>query len=64
LHKCGEVTLGRLCITDEDGPIVTVIEEEEEEGRELPLAEVPIPENVKNFKAIHLRFVFYKICVK
>jgi hypothetical protein len=34
-----------------------------EEGRELPLADVPIPQNIKDFELIRLRFVFtIKIC--
>jgi hypothetical protein len=57
LHKCGEITFGRLHIRssrNRNEQIVIV----NEEDRELPLAVVPISENVKNFESIRLRFVF------
>jgi hypothetical protein len=50
LHKYGEVTLGHLHIPsyrNENDSIVIV----NEEGQELPLAVVPIPENVKKFNS-------------
>jgi hypothetical protein len=57
LHKCGEITLGQLHIRlseDGNGPMVIV----NKEGRELPLADVSMPQNVKNFESIRIRFVF------
>jgi hypothetical protein len=56
LHKCGEITLGQLEITsleNGNGPIVNIYGEDPN----LPLADVPIPENVKNFESINLWFV-------
>jgi hypothetical protein len=56
LHKCGEITLGRLYIFgNENGPMIWGGNYWE---LELPLADVPIPENIKNFKSITIRFVF------
>jgi hypothetical protein len=58
LHKYGEVTLGRLRIRSSrngNGPIITVNEEYQ---RDLPLAVAPIPENVKKFESILIKFVF------
>jgi hypothetical protein len=60
LHKCGEITLGRLRICPtEDGnePIVCV--NEEDEGPYLVNMPMPIPENIKGFESIRLRFIFY-----
>jgi hypothetical protein len=55
LHKYSEVTLGQLYIysSDENEPIII-----DGKLQKLPLADVPIPENVKNFELIHLKFVF------
>jgi hypothetical protein len=59
LHKCGEITFGRMHIGNWDGPTMIV----NEENRVLPLAVVPISKNVKNFKSIVIRFVFaIKFC--
>jgi hypothetical protein len=55
LHKFGEVTLGQLWIYPSKhggGPIVR-------NKQEWPLADVPIPENVKNFESIIIRLIFY-----
>jgi hypothetical protein len=52
LHECGQITLAYLTIessTNGNGPIIW-------KGREWPLADVPMPENVKDFKGIALRF--------
>jgi hypothetical protein len=54
LHKCGDVTLGQLHIYDNE-PIVSA---NGEYRNPLPLADVPIPENVKNFESIYIWFVF------
>jgi hypothetical protein len=56
LHECGKITLGKLRIEpstfeDEDGLIIVVKE------WESPIADVPIPENIINFKGIDIRFV-------
>jgi hypothetical protein len=64
VHKCGQVSLGQLHITSSRNGNVPIVFANEED-RELPLAEVPIPENVKNFESIRLRFVFaIKFCKK
>jgi hypothetical protein len=58
LHKLGEVTLEQLRIRlseNGNGPIVIV----NREDRELPLADVPIPKNIKNFESIIIRFVCF-----
>jgi hypothetical protein len=54
LHKCGEITFGPLYIYSSEngnGPIVIANGKHEE----LPMADVPIPENVKNFKIIRIK---------
>jgi hypothetical protein len=56
LHKCGQITLGRLHIrtsSNGNGPVVVL-----QNNRELPLAEGPIPPNVVNFKEIRIRFAY------
>jgi hypothetical protein len=77
LHECGQITLAYLTIgpasVNDDGeyedPIVIVEvgpAEEDQSFWDLPLADVPMPTNVKNFKAIRIRLVlcfFYK-CIK
>jgi hypothetical protein len=58
LHECGKITLGFLRITKpayRNGPVILKGE------RELPLPDVPMPENIKQLKGIHLR---YGICIK
>ena len=55
LHECGQVTLGELWIkwsANGHGPIII----KDEQQQELPLADVPMPENIKNFKRIYIRF--------
>jgi hypothetical protein len=52
LHKCGKVTIGRLRIVPSpngDGPIIV------RRRQELPLADVPMPENVNDFKRIRIQ---------
>jgi hypothetical protein len=59
LHKCGQITLGSLQIKTSpngNGPIVV-----DQNDRELPLAEGPIPSNVVNFKGVHLRFAYIPV---
>jgi hypothetical protein len=58
LHECGKITLGNLEISSkpsEDGnervPVIL-----KEGRRELQLADVPIPANIKNFRQIRIRF--------
>jgi hypothetical protein len=56
LHECGEVTLGRIRIKlpsngNDDPAIVQTF-------RELPLGDVPMPDNIKDFTEIRLRFLF------
>jgi hypothetical protein len=54
LHECGQITLGHLDIepsANGSGPVIV-------KGRqELPLADVPMPKNVQNFKHIFIRLV-------
>jgi hypothetical protein len=64
LHECGQITLGWLnigpsSINENANPIVEVVvgPEEEQLFWGLPLADVPMPTNVKNFKGIRLRLV-------
>jgi hypothetical protein len=60
LHKCGEVTLGlgQLYIYSSNGNNATApIIMNKINGEKMPLADVPIPENVKNFKSIKIRFI-------
>jgi hypothetical protein len=59
LHKFGEIALGNLHIkssTNGNGSIVIA----NGKDRELPLAVVPIPNNVTNFESILIRFAFAK----
>jgi hypothetical protein len=54
LHKCGQITLGKLCIesaTNGDGQEAAIV------NGKFPLPDVPIPPNVNNFEDIELRFV-------
>jgi hypothetical protein len=58
LHKCGKITLGGLYIyllRDKNEPIII---NGNGKGGELPVADVPIPDNVKNFGLIVITFVF------
>jgi hypothetical protein len=56
LHKYGEVKFGRLqTISSGNGNVaITNVKKDEK----LPLADVPIPDNVKDFESICIRFVF------
>jgi hypothetical protein len=67
LHKCGEVTLGRLHIRG-DEPIEPIVVIGNQEDRMYPpLAVVPIPENVKDFRSILIRYIYVftiKFCIK
>jgi thioredoxin-related protein len=56
LHECGQITLGELHIkssSDENEPAIV-----KSNNRDVPLATVPIPENIKNFTKITLRLNF------
>jgi hypothetical protein len=53
LNKCGEVTLGKFRIWK--GPVIIQLDRHH---RELPLADVPMPMNTKNFTKILIKFVF------
>jgi hypothetical protein len=54
LHKCGQITLGYLDTSYyHDSPTIV-----NEAGRELPLADVPISENITNFKELELWLTF------
>jgi hypothetical protein len=57
LHKFGEVTFGQLLIIWSGNGNVAIITFKKDE--ELPLADMPIPENVKDFAAIGIRFVLH-----
>jgi hypothetical protein len=58
LNKCGEITFGKLEIKEryDNGNSTAYMEKDYGYGQVVPLADAPIPENVKTFKAIHLRF--------
>jgi hypothetical protein len=58
LHECGEVTLGHLHIKLPENVNVPIVIVNENDRMPLPLADVPIPQNVKNFKSIRIRLVF------
>jgi hypothetical protein len=51
-----ELEISSIPSEDEDGPIFN-IPVVLKEGRELPLADVPIPANIKNFKQLRIRFI-------
>jgi hypothetical protein len=59
LHKCGEVTLGKMEITEPDyefeieRPFVRV------RHVKYLLPDVPMPGNIKSFKSIEFRFTQY-----
>jgi hypothetical protein len=68
LHECGQITLAYLIIGPSENddnhpnhPIVDVVVDPEEDQyfTNLPLADVPMPTNVKNFQGIRIRFVFF-----
>jgi hypothetical protein len=58
LHKWGEVTLGHLHIKLPENGDVPIVIVNENDRMPLPLADMPIPQNVKKFKSIRIRFVF------
>jgi hypothetical protein len=69
LHECGQITLayltiGPASINDDDEPEYPIVDvevgpaEEDECFWDLPLADVPMPTNVKNFKGIRIRLVY------
>jgi hypothetical protein len=65
LHECGQITLGDLDIRrttswiNRDGPpIVKFYEYNYQTGWEFPMADVPMPNNIIDFKTIHIRFSF------
>jgi hypothetical protein len=56
LHECGRITLGSLTIgLSRNG--LPVVDLEHQCIWDLPLADVPMPTNVKNFKGIRIRLV-------
>jgi hypothetical protein len=69
LHECSKITLDSLEIRRSSSwinrkvPIVKLYDDDDDEehktGWEFPLADVPIPKNIKNFKYIHIRFAFF-----
>jgi hypothetical protein len=60
LHKCGEITLGSLEIQKypKNGPPIVKVYKNHPVGRRMPLADVPISQNIKNFEKIDLTFAF------
>jgi hypothetical protein len=60
LHECGQIILGNLTIgPSENGhPIVDVRSEDQCFG-DLPLADVPMPTNVKNFEGVRIRLLVF-----
>jgi hypothetical protein len=55
LHECGRFTIGRLRIKKPygHGPVIV------KEGQQFPLADVPRPENIIDFKKIYItRFIW------
>jgi hypothetical protein len=61
LVKCGKVTLGDLRITKSYGNGPACVRRLGQYNMELPLADVPMPENVKNFQGIELKFAFLPV---
>jgi hypothetical protein len=63
LHKCGEVTLGLLEVRNSPrnghDHLIVKAYKNHRLGRELPLADVPISENIEDFEQITLKFAFY-----
>jgi hypothetical protein len=60
LHECGQSTLAHLTIgSSEDDDYLPIVDvwTEHEFFWDLPMADVPIPTNVKNFKGICIRLV-------
>jgi hypothetical protein len=54
LHKCGQITIGTLSTSNNGSP--TIFKIVNKAKYVLPLADVPMPENIKNFQEIWLRF--------
>jgi hypothetical protein len=58
LHECGKIILDDFFIKPSaNGNGTAIVEINKQLGREMPLADVPMPSNIKNFKRITLRFV-------
>jgi hypothetical protein len=66
LHKCGRITLGKLWIRPSqwsssvfgNGPPIVLVNRQLHLSRwEMPLADMPMPINVKDFKEIILEFI-------
>jgi hypothetical protein len=63
LHKCGHVEIDSILVIRPTGgneAVVLKVYQYQNKfiTRALPLTDVPKPENIKNFKAISLRFIF------
>jgi hypothetical protein len=56
LHECGQITLADLTIGPKNNGS-SIVDIDEEAIWNLPLADVPMPTNVKNFKGINIRLV-------
>jgi hypothetical protein len=56
LHECGQITFGQLEIISSRNGHGAVIRKRFFFGREFPLADASMPENVKNFKIL-IRFL-------
>jgi hypothetical protein len=55
LHKCGQITLGVLTTINDGSPKIF-----NKAYCKLPLADVPMPENITNFKELWLWFNFFQ----
>jgi hypothetical protein len=58
LHKCGDITLGQLQILSQNKDAGPAIVEKDWGEDEFPLADVPMPDNIRNFNRIIIRFAF------
>jgi hypothetical protein len=63
LHKCGKFTIGMLEIVpltkwNGSAVVVKVTKSNQEQQQEWPLADGPMPTNVKNFRQLTLKFAF------
>jgi hypothetical protein len=56
LHKCGQITLGNMEIISKSPPNGNESVIVNEGKQEWPLPDVQMPENIKDFKEIHIRF--------
>jgi hypothetical protein len=62
LHECGQISLGPMRImksTNWNGPAIVFDYWNDQTRRELPLPDVPMPQNIKRFEEIILWFVFF-----